>query len=33
LPAPQGDTFRQYGIEYGGAVDPATGLTSQIGWT
>jgi hypothetical protein len=32
LPTPQGDTFRQYGIEYGGAVDPATGLTSSIGW-
>jgi len=33
LPSPQGDTFRQYAIEYGGAVDAVTGLTSQIGWT
>jgi len=32
LPTRQGDAFRQYAIEFGGAVEPATGITSIITW-
>jgi hypothetical protein len=32
LPARQGDSFRQYGLEYGGAVDTGTGLMSLLKW-